>query len=76
MFFQKDLETMRRSDLEALQLTRLKHFVQYCYDNVAFYHKRMDEAKFDPAKLQTLSDIQYIPYTTKEDMPIDRKSVV
>ncbi|MCI8602207.1 MAG: phenylacetate--CoA ligase [Oscillospiraceae bacterium] len=68
MFFQKDLETMRRSDLEALQLTRLKHFVQYCYDNVAFYHKRMDEAKFDPAKLQTLSDIQYIPYTTKEDI--------
>ena len=68
MFFQKDIETMGRKELEALQLERMKHIFQYCYDNVPFYHKRMDEAGFDPAKIRVLSDIEYMPYTTKEDI--------
>ena len=67
MFFQKDIETMSRKDIEALQLERLKRVVKYCYDNVPFYHKRMDEVGFDPAKVRVLSDIEYMPYTTKED---------
>ena len=40
LFFQKDIETMNRRDLEALQLERLKHIVDYCYNNVQFYHER------------------------------------
>ena len=43
MFFQKDLETMPRREIEALQLTRLKHLVKYCYDNVPFYHNRLEK---------------------------------
>jgi len=39
MFFQKDIETMKRADLEALQLERLKHTVDYCIRNVPFYAK-------------------------------------
>ena len=31
MFFQKDLETMPRKQLEELQLERLKWVVDYCY---------------------------------------------
>ena len=33
MFFQKDIETMPRKELEDLQLQRLKALVKYCYDN-------------------------------------------
>lgn len=67
-FWQKEIETMPRAKLEELQLERLKHLVQYCYDNVPFYHKRFDECGFAPEKLKTLKDIEYIPCTTKEDI--------
>lgn len=68
MFWQKDIETMKRTDLEALQLERLKRIAHYCYENVPFYHKRFDEIGFNPDKIRTLKDIEYIPITTKEDI--------
>lgn len=85
MYFKKDIETMNRKDLESLQLERLKHIVRYCYDNVKFYHDRLDSIKFDPDKIRTLKDIEYIPYTTKEDIrdnypyglfAVDKKKIV
>lgn len=66
-FFQKDIETMPRAELEKLQLEKLKHITKYCYDNVPLYKKKFDEAGFDCTKIKALSDIQYIPYTTKAD---------
>lgn len=68
MFFQKDIETMPRAEIEKLQLERLKRLVKYCMDNVPFYNKRLTEAGVSADKIKTLSDIQYIPYTTKADM--------
>ena len=68
MFFQKDIETLSREEIEKIQLERLKHQVQYCMDNVPFYHKRLTEAGVTADKIKTLSDIQYIPYTTKTDI--------
>ena len=68
MFFQKDIETMPREELEALQLQKLKAQVQYCIDNVPFYRDRLAKAGVTADKIKCLSDIQYIPYTTKEDI--------
>ena len=68
LFFQKDIETMNRRDLEALQLERLKHIVDYCYNNVPFYHERLRQAGVTGDKIKTLSDVQYIPCTTKDDI--------
>ena len=68
MFFQKDIETMSRQELEDLQLKKLKHQVQYCMDNVPFYHDRLTKVGVTADKIKTLSDIQYIPYTTKADI--------
>lgn len=68
MFWQKDIETMERPELEALQLERLKRIVAYVYDRVPFYRKRLDDAGVKPDKIKVLSDIQYIPYTTKDDI--------
>ena len=66
--FQKEIETMPREQIEALQLERLKEIVKYCYDNVPLYHKRLTDAGvFDGSKIKTLSDIEYIPFTTKDD---------
>ena len=68
MFFQKDIETMPRRELEALQLERLRHLVDYCHRNVPFYRDRLDAAGVTAEKIKTLSDIQYIPMTTKADI--------
>lgn len=68
MFYQKDVETMRRADNEALQLQKLKKMVDYCYNNIPFYHERLQEAGVTGDKIKTLSDIQYIPFTTKDDI--------
>ena len=68
MFWQKDLECMDRKKLEEIQLERLKWVVGYCYNNVPFYHSRLDQAGVTPDKIKTVEDIQYIPFTTKEDI--------
>lgn len=69
MFFQKDIETMKRKDLEELQLKKLKKMVDYCYNNVPFYHEKLGAAGITSGdKIKTLSDIKYIPVTTKDDM--------
>ena len=68
MFWQKDIETLGRKKLEELQLSRLKWIVSHCYQTVPLYRSKFDEAGFEPDKLKTLSDIQYIPFTTKEDI--------
>lgn len=68
MIFNREIETMSRPAMEALQLERLRHIVRYCYDNVKLYHQRFDKIGLDPDKIKTLSDIQYIPPTTKDDL--------
>lgn len=68
MFFQKEIETMNRKELEELQLQRLKKMVDYCYNNVPFYHERLNQAGVTGDKIKCLSDIQYIPFTTKDDI--------
>ncbi len=85
MFWQQEIETMDRADLERLQLKRLQNIVDYCYNRVPFYKKRLDEVGITPDKITALSDIQYIPYTTKDDIrdtypfglfAVDRKEIV
>lgn len=68
MIWNQSMETMSRSQTRELQLERLKWLVNYCYERIPFYHKRMDEAGVKPEKFKQLSDIQYIPYTVKEDL--------
>lgn len=68
MFFQKELETLNRREIEIIQLERLKYTVAHCYNNVPFYREKLDAAKvYDGSKMKTLADIKYIPFTTKDD---------
>ena len=59
---------MKRADIEALQLERLKWTVDYCINNVKFYHDRLTPLGITGDKIKCLKDIQYIPYTTKTDL--------
>lgn len=66
--WQKDIETMPRRKLEELQLARLKQSVKYCYNRVHFYRKKMEKCGIVPEKIKQLSDIEYLPFTTKNDL--------
>lgn len=66
--YDKNIECMPRKELEALQLERLKALVDYCEKNSEFYSKRLAKAGVTADKIKKLSDIQYIPYTTKDDL--------
>ncbi len=68
MFFQKDAETMPRAKIREIQLERLRYTVRYCYENVPFYKKKLDDAGVAPDSIKTLDDIRRIPPTTKADL--------
>src|ERR1035437_2523281 len=68
MILNKKAECLSRKNMEALQLERLKIIVKRAYDNVPFYKKRFDGIGLKPIHIQTLKDIEKIPFTTKNDL--------
>ena len=54
--------------MTALQSERLVKLVDYVYNNVEFYRKRMDEAGVSPSDIHGIEDISKLPYTTKDDL--------
>lgn len=68
MYYQSELETMPREELEKLQLERLKPLVKRVYERIPFYKEKFDEAGFDPDSIETLEDLRRAPFTTKQDM--------
>lgn len=60
-------ETLSRSEMEALQLKKLKETASYIYDRVEPYRKKMDEAGVKPEDIQSLADLQKLPFTYKVD---------
>uniref|UniRef100_A0AB33J1K1 Phenylacetate-coenzyme A ligase n=2 Tax=unclassified Prevotella TaxID=2638335 RepID=A0AB33J1K1_9BACT len=66
-YFNPEMETLTRPQIEELQLARLKKTVAHCM-NSAFYKKRFDEAGLKPEDIKTLDDLRRIPFTTKQDL--------
>lgn len=61
-------ETMSRAEIEAIQLSRLQETVARVYEHVQPYREKMDEAGVKPQHIQSLSDLQRLPFITKQDM--------
>lgn len=61
-------ETMSRAEIADLQLAKLKHIVNYAYENVKMYRGKFDAIGLKPEHIKTLKDIEKIPYTTKDDL--------
>jgi phenylacetate-CoA ligase len=60
-------ETMPREELRALQLVKLQRLCAWAYERSAFHRRRWDAVKFHPRQLQTLDDLQRIPFMTRAD---------
>lgn len=61
-------ETSSRSEMQTIQLERLQKTINYVYANNPVYRKRLDDRKVRPQDIQSLADIQRLPFTTKLDV--------
>ncbi len=61
-------ESLPREELEQLQLQRLQETVARVYENVPYYRAKMQEKGLKPEDIKTLTDLQKLPFTTKQDM--------
>ncbi|HEX3011276.1 MAG TPA: phenylacetate--CoA ligase [Syntrophomonadaceae bacterium] len=68
MYWNKEIETMSRPDLEKLKLRRLQEAVFKEYTFVSYYREKMDEAGVKPQDIQSLDDLHKLPFTTKKDL--------
>ena len=61
-------ELMRREDLEKIQLNRLKKAVVRAYHNLPYYRQKIEQAGINIYDIQSLTDLQHLPFTTKQDL--------
>lgn len=67
MYWLEEIETMNRSDLEELQLKRLKKTIESA-KNSSHYGKLFSELNITSENIHSLDDLRKIPFTTKDDL--------
>ncbi len=68
MYWEQEIETLHRRNLEALQLKRLQQTVRLAYKNIPFYQKKFTELGTTPRDIVALKDLQKLPFTSREDL--------
>jgi phenylacetate-CoA ligase len=58
----------RADALKEMQMRKLHSMLHYAYDNVPFYHRKLDGAGVKPDDIKTLEDLVKIPTTTKSEI--------
>ena len=66
-FWNKEIETMPRAELEKLQLSLLKKEVRTMYDSSKFFHDRMKAAGLSPGDITDLETFRKVPFMKKAD---------
>jgi phenylacetate-CoA ligase len=59
---------MNRTELESLQISRMQALLVRVYENVPAYRAKFDAAGFDPRSFESLSDLNRVPFTVKDDL--------
>lgn len=67
-YFQPEVETMARPELEKLQSERLVEQVKHVYNNVAYYKEKMDKAGVKPEDIHGIEDISKLPFIEKDEL--------
>ncbi|MBN1918969.1 MAG: phenylacetate--CoA ligase [Verrucomicrobia bacterium] len=67
MFWQQEVETLGRDELNALQIERLRASVERAAQS-PFYQHRLAKAGVSAADIKSLDDLRRIPFTTKQDL--------
>ncbi len=61
-------ECMNRDKLREVQSERLRDTIERVYFNVPFYRRKMQQLGLGPESIQTIDDINKLPFTTKDDL--------
>jgi len=67
-YWDREKECMPREDIEKLQLRRLKETVYRVYAFVPSYKEKMDRIGIKPDDINSLEDLNKLPFTTKQDL--------
>ena len=68
MIFNPEYECMERQARKKLQLAYLKNLSETICSKVPFYRKKFEEAKITSRDLHSITDIEKLPFTTKDDL--------
>ncbi len=66
-YWNEEIETMKRPDLEKLQVERLRKTVEIAM-NSPYYSQVFREHNITPESIKSLEDLQRFPFTTKDDL--------
>ena len=67
-YYQPEIETASREKMLALQSERLAATVRRVYENVPFYRNKMDELNVKPEDIQSVEDLNKLPFSYKKDL--------
>ncbi len=67
-YFNKEIETMPRDEMKALQSERLVKQVRHVYDNVQYYRELMDKKGVTPDDIKSVDDLYKLPFLSKADL--------
>jgi len=67
-YFDPEIETMDRFQLEELQMERLGWQLKRCYELSPFYQERFKKAGIKPEDIRLLEDVINIPPVTKQEL--------
>ncbi|QUH23511.1 coenzyme F390 synthetase [Methanobacterium alkalithermotolerans] len=63
-YFNAEIETMERSNLDALVEERIKYTMKYAYENSPFYYKWFKKNNINFSDIKTHEDLQELPIIT------------
>ena len=68
-YFDAEIETMSREEIEARQFPALKRVIEVAYEKAGLVRKKWDAAGVKPADIKSLSDFsRLVPFITKDDI--------
>ncbi len=67
-YYQKEIETMSREDMKALQSEKLVKQVKHVYENVPYYRDLMDKKGVTPDDIKSIDELYKLPFITKADL--------
>ena len=68
IYWDKDIETMERDKMTALQNERLVRQVRHVWDNVPYYRRLMEEKGVTPDDIKGVEDLHKLPFISKADL--------
>ncbi|BAW30713.1 MAG TPA: coenzyme F390 synthetase [Methanothermobacter sp.] len=77
-YFNPEIETMDREDIDALVEERIRYTIKYAYENVPFYTKWFQKNKIKPSDIRSHEDLRELPIinggTVRENQPPETES--